>query len=220
MDIRKTSFMLTFVIITNAIVSSSEKHKVPEAEIQRLLKQRNKSPIKSIQGSDGRIIDCVHTMDQPSLDHPLLKNHTIQMRPSALPKSRSEEEDAYRKTEAMWNQLWNENERCPKNTIPIIRTTREDLLREATLKKKFPLLNRSYVDDDDPDEHEHVIMGAYSGDQGEFKEVKARIGVWNPRIETGANEFSVAQMWVVSDLESTTTLEAGWQVYPGIYGDV
>ena len=31
------------------------------------------------QGEDGDIIDCVDIYMQPALDHPLLKNHTIQV---------------------------------------------------------------------------------------------------------------------------------------------
>ncbi|XP_010545140.1 PREDICTED: uncharacterized protein LOC104817588 [Tarenaya hassleriana] len=195
---------------------SAGKRQLSEAEIQRLLKQRNKTPVKSTKGQDGRIIDCIHIMDQPGLDHPLLKNHTVRMRPNALPKTHSKHVDSDRKMDAMWNQLWNENGRCPKNTIPIIRTTREDLIREASLpKKKFPPLNGSYVAQDDPNEHEYAVMGT----TGEFMAAKARIGVWNPKVEAGANEFSLAQMWLASDQRITNSLEAGWQVYPGIYGD-
>ena len=35
--------------------------------------------IKSLQGEDGDIIDCVDIYQQPAFDHPFLKNHTIQV---------------------------------------------------------------------------------------------------------------------------------------------
>lgn len=35
------------------------------------------------QSPDGDIIDCVHISHQPAFDHPLLKNHTIQVCQSA-----------------------------------------------------------------------------------------------------------------------------------------
>jgi hypothetical protein len=35
--------------------------------------------VKSLQGNDGDIIDCVDIYQQPAFDHPLLKNHTIQV---------------------------------------------------------------------------------------------------------------------------------------------
>lgn len=33
----------------------------------------------NLQSPDGDIIDCVHKRKQPALDHPLLKNHKIQV---------------------------------------------------------------------------------------------------------------------------------------------
>lgn len=39
---------------------------------------------KQKQSPDGDIIDCVHISHQPAFDHPLLKNHTIQVH-STLP---------------------------------------------------------------------------------------------------------------------------------------
>ncbi|KAM7528636.1 hypothetical protein LguiB_032046 [Lonicera macranthoides] len=57
-----------------------------EAEVQKHLNRLNKPAIKSIQSPDGDIIDCVHISHQPALDHPFLKDHKIQMRPSYHPE--------------------------------------------------------------------------------------------------------------------------------------
>uniref|UniRef100_I1NVP1 Neprosin activation peptide domain-containing protein n=1 Tax=Oryza glaberrima TaxID=4538 RepID=I1NVP1_ORYGL len=54
-------------------------------QVRSLLKRLNKPPLATIQSLDGDIIDCVHISRQPAFDHPLLKNHTIQMRPSIQP---------------------------------------------------------------------------------------------------------------------------------------
>jgi hypothetical protein len=35
--------------------------------------------LKSFQGMDGDVIDCVNIYQQPAFDHPLLKNHIIQV---------------------------------------------------------------------------------------------------------------------------------------------
>jgi hypothetical protein len=35
--------------------------------------------VKSLQGKDGDVIDCVDIYQQPAFDSPLLKNHTIQV---------------------------------------------------------------------------------------------------------------------------------------------
>lgn len=50
-----------------------------EIKVQRFLKQLNKPALKSIKSEDGDIIDCVLITSQPAFDHPLLKNHTIQV---------------------------------------------------------------------------------------------------------------------------------------------
>ncbi|CAL9075250.1 unnamed protein product [Musa acuminata var. zebrina] len=55
-------------------------------EVRRHLKRLNKTPVKSITSPDGDIIDCVHVSHQPAFDHPFLKNHTIQMRPTFHPE--------------------------------------------------------------------------------------------------------------------------------------
>lgn len=34
---------------------------------------------QKLQSPDGDIIDCVHISQQPAFDHPLMKNHTIQV---------------------------------------------------------------------------------------------------------------------------------------------
>ncbi|CAN6226781.1 unnamed protein product, partial [Urochloa humidicola] len=48
-------------------------------EVRSFLRRVNKAPVTSIQSPDGDIIDCVPISKQPAFDHPLLKNHTIQI---------------------------------------------------------------------------------------------------------------------------------------------
>ncbi|CDY17868.1 BnaC04g03510D [Brassica napus] len=86
---------------------------------------------KSIKSEDGDIIDCVPIHSQPAFDHPLLKNHTIQMRPSFIPESTS----MYTKTNP--TQVWHKNGRCPENTVPIRRTKKEDILRSKIIRRVF-----------------------------------------------------------------------------------
>ncbi|KAM0071086.1 putative neprosin activation peptide [Helianthus debilis subsp. tardiflorus] len=72
-------FMATcFCYSDNNMFSSSD-------EIQKLLNSLNKHPVKSSKSPDSDIIDCVHISRQPAFDHPLLKNHTIKMRPNYHP---------------------------------------------------------------------------------------------------------------------------------------
>ncbi|KAK1285472.1 hypothetical protein QJS10_CPB20g00478 [Acorus calamus] len=48
-------------------------------KIDRLYGVINKPAIKTIESVDGEIIDCVDILKQPAFDHPLLRNHTIQV---------------------------------------------------------------------------------------------------------------------------------------------
>ncbi|KAL3815172.1 hypothetical protein ACJIZ3_016440 [Penstemon smallii] len=201
-------------------------------QVKRHLSRLNKNPIKSIKSPDGDIIDCVHISHQPAFDHPFLKNHTIQMRPNYHPEgvfsgNKQVVKNGVNKPKAI-TQLWHMKGRCPKGTIPIRRTSEEDVLRASSIKrygmKKHKNIFRptSTVSAPEPDlinqnGHQHAI--AYvEGDQ--YYGAKATINVWDPKIQH-SNEFSLSQLWILggsfaSDLNS---IEAGWQVSPDLYGD-
>ncbi|KAL5712128.1 hypothetical protein ACHQM5_014328 [Ranunculus cassubicifolius] len=203
--------------------------------IQRHLNKLNKPPLKTIQSPDGDIIDCVHRHKQPSLDHPLLKNHKIQRAPSERPRlnvinTETNVERNYNGSkeglEHAW-QMWHQNGvKCPKGTVPIRRSSVHDVLRAKSLyhfgKKPTKLLHPDRkVDAPDVvsgNGHEHAI--AYTGSSQEIYGAKATINVWDPKIEV-VNEFSLSQMWVLSgDFDSDlNSIEAGWQVSPELYGD-
>ncbi|CAL5375902.1 unnamed protein product [Camellia sinensis] len=59
---------------------------------------------------------------------------------------------------------------------------------------------------------EYAFVSEKSGST--YHGAHASFNVWNPRTE--ANEFSLSQMWVMSDITSRNTIEAGWTVYPGL----
>ncbi|CDY23424.1 BnaC04g49520D [Brassica napus] len=87
-------FAVALTVITTIIspcVYGKEFSDHPDVKVQRRLKQLNKPALKSIKSEDGDKID-------PAFDHPLLKNHTIQTRPSFIPKvnSTTEKEDIFR----------------------------------------------------------------------------------------------------------------------------
>ncbi|KAL4192199.1 hypothetical protein AMTRI_Chr06g171090 [Amborella trichopoda] len=66
----------------------------------------------------GDVFDRIDIYKQPAFDHPLLKNHTIQMRPSWYPKEASAEPKISRE-ESVVSSVRNKFEECPKGTIPI-----------------------------------------------------------------------------------------------------
>ncbi|KAK6145064.1 hypothetical protein DH2020_021884 [Rehmannia glutinosa] len=212
-------------------------------EVQKHLNRLNKPPIKTIEqlinaegdftslfylGSpDGDIIDCVHISHQPAFDHPFLKDHKIQARPSYHPEGFFDENKMSTGPKERTNtitQLWHMNGKCPEDTIPIRRTKKEDVLRASSVKRYGKKKHRSIPKprSADPDfinesGHQHAI--AYvEGDK--YYGAKATINVWEPKIQQ-PNEFSLSQIWVLGGSfgEDLNSIEAGWQVSPDLYGD-
>ncbi|CAA6655359.1 unnamed protein product [Spirodela intermedia] len=187
-------------------------------------------PSPASQRPDGDIIDCVHRHKQPAIDHPLLKNHRIQRVPPRRPRPKSDGGPGNYTgggigPRGAW-QTWHHVGHCPKGTVPIRRSSVDDVLRARSLyhfgkkQRRLPLAR----DVDAPDVvsgngHEHAI--AYTAAAGEVYGAKATINVWDPTIE-GPNEFSLSQIWILSgsfDGSDLNSIEAGWQVSPELYGD-
>ncbi|KAL9269140.1 neprosin-like protein [Drosera capensis] len=111
------------------------------ARIQRHLDKINKPPVLTILSPDGDTIDCVHRRKQPALDHPLLKNHKIQREPEwprmKAMKTDDEQQEAKligKESNNVAFQMWHSNgTRCPKGTVPIRRSTVQDVLRTKSL---------------------------------------------------------------------------------------
>ncbi|KAF9587783.1 hypothetical protein IFM89_005658 [Coptis chinensis] len=96
-----------------------------DSEFVEQLKILNKHPIKSIQDEEGDIFDCIQRDKQPAFDHPLLKNHKIiQMEPTSLLKSSLPKNSLSAECIVTLKRI-----ECPKGTVPIRRTLKEDLIR-------------------------------------------------------------------------------------------
>ncbi|CAL9757938.1 unnamed protein product, partial [Musa acuminata subsp. burmannicoides] len=59
-----------------------------DLDVEEQLKILNKPAVRSFQSGKGDIFDCVDMFKQPAFDHPLLRNHKIQMRPTAFPEGK------------------------------------------------------------------------------------------------------------------------------------
>ncbi|CAL9080777.1 unnamed protein product [Musa acuminata var. zebrina] len=199
------------------------------ARIQRHLERINKPAAKTIQSPDGDIIDCVPRHKQPALDHPLLSGHKIQRVAPQRPKFKVERaprnysaSDAARRA---W-QAWHHVGHCPRGTVPIRRSSVDDVLRAKSLfhfgKKQMRVPLARKVDAPDVvsgNGHEHAI--AYTANNQEVYGAKATMNVWDPSVQA-ENEFSLSQIWILSgsfDGADLNSIEAGWQVSPELYGD-
>ncbi|KAL0545529.1 hypothetical protein IC582_015415 [Cucumis melo] len=67
------------VAIVNVNATNVEMDLSNLLQIENKLKLLNKPSIKTIYSEDGDVIGCVDIYKQPAFDHPLLKNHTIQV---------------------------------------------------------------------------------------------------------------------------------------------
>ncbi|XP_022714529.1 uncharacterized protein LOC111274158 [Durio zibethinus] len=99
--------MFIYVHVDGRSISSSDK---------TIKLAKHKGTIKTIQSEDGDVIDCVDIYKQPAFDHPLLKNHTIQMKPNSYIGGIEAEN-----FEPKLIRDWYKNEQCPEGTIPIVR---------------------------------------------------------------------------------------------------
>ncbi|KAL4192200.1 hypothetical protein AMTRI_Chr06g171100 [Amborella trichopoda] len=179
----------------------------------------NKRAVKTIH-SDGDVIDCVDIYKQPAFDHPLLKNHTIQMRPSWYLNDASAEHKISRDERAVSFQVWNKFEKCPEETIPIRRTQRNDnvvsdfvrdFVEKGTEEIPFPKKEK-YGD-------QHAEYAGMFASKKDFYGAIQAVSAWTPQVEV-PTEFSAASTWLVNN-EGTETnvVGAGWMVNPSLFGD-
>ncbi|MFS7906124.1 putative neprosin [Helianthus anomalus] len=136
------------------------------------------------------------------------------MRPSYHPNWIKDDNITSSKGKAI-TQLWHSNGKCPKGTIPVLRTNEEDVSKHVK-KKSLPF---AYSIDPEftslNENHEYAIVRT----QGNFFGTKATFNLWNPKVQEN-DEFSLTQLWVTAGPDSdVNTIEAGWQVYQGKYKD-
>ncbi|CAL0313030.1 unnamed protein product [Lupinus luteus] len=129
-------FVVSFLFVTS-ILSRAITNQTTELDklsrIREQLKKINKPSVKTIKSPDGDIIDCVLFHDQPAFDLPELKDQKTTLELPELPLGYNISEDTTTGVENF--QLWsNSGEECPEGTIPILRTTEQDLLRASWIE--------------------------------------------------------------------------------------
>ncbi|KAL0862161.1 hypothetical protein Bca101_041279 [Brassica carinata] len=198
-----TVALMMIGVIISPCVYGREFSDHQEIEVERLLKRLNKHALISIKSDDGDIIDCVPIQSQLAFDHPLLKNHTIQMRPSFIPESTS----TYTTDITNVTQVWNKNGRCPENTVAIRRIKKEDILRSKSIENFGKKMTPGILLYGSKSVHEYATMNS----KGKYFGTEFVVNIWKPYVQ-GRREFSLAQTWIVSgDGPTKNTIEAGFQ---------
>ncbi|XP_026452291.1 uncharacterized protein LOC113352719 [Papaver somniferum] len=133
------NFLLVVVIlnvfaknILNYVVEGAQSiSKEEDIKLGTQLKILNKPPIKIILSAWGDTYDCIDVYKQPALDHPLLKNHKIQMKPiSELERDRVETSIFRTRVQS-----------CPEGSVPIKRTEKQDFIRATSVSSTIYVSN-------------------------------------------------------------------------------
>ncbi|MCL7048084.1 hypothetical protein MKW94_029782 [Papaver nudicaule] len=183
--------------------------KEEDLELENQLKILNKPPVKSIRTKFGDIYDCINIYKQPAFDHPLLKNHKIQMKPNlVLQEERNNGFTSGRfwSSDAEKSERKFHNQRCPTGTVPIRRTKKEELVNA----KHYSNWGIS-----------HHSVSAQLSDKKSYYGASAKMNTRNPLIDhNDPNKFSTAQIWIQNGpTEEVNSIEFGWAVFPGLFGD-
>ncbi|KAI3996133.1 hypothetical protein MKX01_031487 [Papaver californicum] len=156
------------------------------------------------------VFDCIDIYRQPALDHPSLKNHKIQRRPSSEPKGFSSQS---RSTSEYSRNSPIKRLDCPKGTVPIRRIPQENLIKNTSPSDIHLTATAGNV----PGQHV-AQRRSVDGAKDAYLGAQALIKIDNPRV--GDNQYSSAQIWVEGGPpDHVSTLQAGWAVSPQLLGD-
>ncbi|XP_062075962.1 protein neprosin-like [Humulus lupulus] len=196
---------LTLILVGGSVQGLQEKY----MEFDKQLSLINKPPLKSFQTHHGDIIDCIDIYKQLAFNHPLLKNHTIQMKPQTIPKekrSRKASNTLYKSSNYMPKNI-----KCPVGSVPIKRATRKDLLMAESVKSmglNHQTRSNQHSNMVDPKGHYFAVLQYRNQVYG----ASSRINIWQPNILD--DQFSIGTTWVVTGpKEDTNSIQAGWAVH-------
>ncbi|RZC61826.1 hypothetical protein C5167_023565 [Papaver somniferum] len=177
---------------------------------------------------DGEVFDCVDENKQPAFDHPLLKNHKIRSRPTSSPLRASNGTFSSSSSATQSPKMVNlRRVKCPEGTVPIRRTSKEDLIRIKAFMESSELVspivhpNDDYEVKEPPGRHiaaYHSLPATEPDQHLEFHGIQAMMTVENPSV--GPTQRSVSLVWLESGPnDSRNALQAGWMVSPQVFGD-
>ncbi|CAH8275617.1 unnamed protein product [Arabidopsis lyrata] len=212
---RYSNKLILLTLSTMALILVGESHKsVPsdeeEEEMEKLLNYLNKPALKSFQTEPGYILDCIDIQKQLAFDHPLLKNHSIKLKPTIIPKWTKDNNTSHKSSSLPFRQ---DGISCPVGTVIVKRIILEDLIQAQRLKSlgfNYPGQISSKDKKIDLTGHHFATISYKDYHYG----AKGNINVWNPNVSP--DQFSLAAM-TVSGNEGFQSISAGWIVYPGLY---
>ncbi|XP_042404522.1 uncharacterized protein LOC121994611 [Zingiber officinale] len=159
--------------------------------------------LEADKSKNGELYDCVDIYKQPAFDHPLLKNHTLQLKPSFLP-------NGLKPTKPKPATFYGFNDTCPSGTILIERSQKSDYFRSHV----HPV-------DDIADLGHHFAV--FENNIAKlFHGASARMTTHQlPNLLP--NQVSSSSIYLYGDTygprNETNVIQAGWHVAPTLYND-
>ncbi|XP_042401457.1 uncharacterized protein LOC121991530 [Zingiber officinale] len=208
-------------LLFSLLLCSIEGRNIPlteeeDLELDKELQSLNKPPVKIIkQTFSGDLFDCIEKYKQPAFDHPALKNHKLQMRPSFQTKNNVTMDENFK---SLLDPGFNDT--CPPGTVLIRRTRKEDLIISKELTKYFRNYGSGYrVRDDSVGQNYYAIVRSKNSS---FYGFRSKISTWAlPNV--GPDQVSASQVWIMGDIDgpdgSLNAIQSGWHVHPQIYND-
>ncbi|KAI5440796.1 hypothetical protein KIW84_010316 [Lathyrus oleraceus] len=168
-----------------------------DLELERQLNILNKSPIKSFHIKSGYIVDCIDINKQPAFDNPLLKNHKLQRKP-LFERNITERriQNSSKKSRFILEKV-----RCPQGTVPIRRTTKNDLIQGKYLFNAENLTQNSALNHFSRLNIKYVSTLYYG--------VSGTTSVWNPKVYKG--QSSSGNLYVLNgEGDNLNKISIGW----------
>ncbi|XP_024004628.1 uncharacterized protein LOC112081907 isoform X2 [Eutrema salsugineum] len=210
--------LLILLTITLILVAESaqERREIPpeeeKKELERKLKAINKPAIKSFKGE---IFDCIDIHKQLAFDHHLLKNHSVQVKPTTVPEwiigsNISEKIGPL--------QLLQKGISCPHGTVIVKRTTMQDLLHAQRLKSiGLNIPRHVHTERNNIDLTGHHFATADYGYSTVYG-VKGNLNLWD--LQVSQDQVSLASMAIAGGpIEQLASISVGWMVNPLLYQD-
>ncbi|KAL9246710.1 hypothetical protein vseg_020209 [Gypsophila vaccaria] len=210
----KPIIMFVILLVTCWLQGSVAMSSSQQKAIENRLRSINKPAVKSFKSSHGDILDCVKIHKQLAFDHPLLRNHSIQMRPTTN-ISRPIKSSKVLKTQ----QILPRNIRCPKGTVLVKRVQKEDIISDVKFSKFLATQNmitnsQKTVDDTPQPAQGHQVASLTI--RKKSIGVHGNLNIWEP--EVAENQFSSAFIFASSDDGSVQNfVEVGWSVNSALY---
>ncbi|XP_051196063.1 protein neprosin-like [Lolium perenne] len=150
----------------------------------------------------GDIFDCIDVNLQPAFNHPLLKDHKIQMEPSSFPIGMDVKSASPHHVSQAQPPLVS----CPRGTIPILRNHLRHPISSKSIDKVLgndkqqEAVGIKYRDND--------IYGTW-----------AIINVYEPKVKNDSKDLSATSIEIYNGSGPEEAIVAGYSVSPSLSGD-